>query len=65
MACFMATVFYVPMPLALRAGGILFNMLFCFPADNQDRGPREDDVETASGQHWVILFETCQGKRGK
>lgn len=48
---FYGTVFNVPMLLALRTGGISFNMLFCFYADSQDRGSREeDDVETASGQ---------------
>lgn len=47
---FYGTVFNVPMRLALRAGRISFNMFFCFHADSQDRGSREEDVETAGGQ---------------
>lgn len=61
---FHGTVFNVPMGPALRAGGISFSMLFCFHADSQDRGSREVDVEMADGQQSVLLFKTCQGKRG-
>lgn len=48
---FYGIVFNVPILLALRAGGISFSVLFCFHADSEDRGLREeDDVEMAGGQ---------------